>query len=65
MEKVGSTKEDLEMQKILRDNKIKMQQAYKVNAKKEKLLNGFMIVSSSIFFIGLMYLIYVIENLKF
>lgn len=66
---IGSTKEDKEMMNIIRENHFKIQ---KFNAERAKKLkreaifdNVILIVSSGVFFIGLMCFIALIENLRF
>ena len=66
---IGSTEEDKEMMKIIRDNHFRVQ---KLNQKRTKYMkreiiinNIMLVVSSGIFFIGLMCFIALIENLRF
>lgn len=66
---IGSTEEDKEMMKIIRDNHFKVQKLNQKRAKymkRENIINNVMLViSSGIFFIGLMCFIVLIEGLRF
>lgn len=66
---IGSTEEDKEMMKIIRDNHFKVQKLNQKRAKymkRETIINNVMlVVSSGIFFIGLMCFIVLIEGLRF
>lgn len=66
---IGSTEEDRQMMEIIKDNCLKTRIENKKKSKKVKrdeiIMYIIMFVSSSIFMIGLMYFIAVIENLKF
>lgn len=66
---IGSTKEDKEMMRIIRENHFRVQKLNKKRAKymkRETIINNIMlVVSSGIFFIGLMCFIALIENLRF
>ena len=66
---IGSTKEDKEMMRIIRENHFRVQKLNKKRAKymkRENIINNVMlVVSSGIFFIGLMCFIALIENLRF
>lgn len=66
---IGSTKEDKEMMKIIRNNHFRVQKLNQKRAKymkRETIINNVMlVVSSGIFFIGLMCFITLIEGLRF
>ena len=66
---IGSTKEDKEMMRIIRDNHFKVQKLNQKRAKymkRETIINNIMlVVSSGIFFIGLMCFIALIEMIRF
>ncbi len=66
---IGSTEEDKEMMRIIRDNHFRVQKLNQKRAKymkRETIINNVMlVVSSGIFFIGLMCFITLIENLRF
>lgn len=66
---IGSTKEDKEMMRIIRENHFRVQKLNKKRAKymkRETIINNIMLViSSGIFFIGLMCFIVLIEGLRF
>lgn len=66
---IGSTEEDKEMMKIIRDNHFRVQKLNQKRAKymkRETIINNVMLVISfGIFFIGLMCFIALIENLRF
>lgn len=63
------TKQDLlenqKMNNILKENQLRMRKHFQKIEKQEKFANIFMNISVSIFFIGLMYLVAVIENWSF
>lgn len=65
LNKIGSYEEDKEMMEIIHNNKKVVRKAKKVNKIKTQIVNIALTVSVSIAFIGLLYLINVIENLKF
>lgn len=66
---IGSTEEDKEMMRIIRDNHFRVQKLNQKRAKymkRETIINNVMlVVSSGIFFIGLMCFIALIEGLRF
>ena len=66
---IGSTKEDKEMMRIIRENHFKVQKLNQKRVKymkRENIINNVMlVVSSGIFYIGLMCFIALIENLRF
>lgn len=66
---IGSTEEDRQMMEIIKDNCLKTRIENEKKSKKVKrdeiIMYIIMFVSSSIFMIGLMYFIAVIESLKF
>lgn len=66
---IGSTEEDKEMMKIIRENHFRVQKLNQKRAKymkRETIINNIMlVVGSGIFFIGLMCFIALIENLRF
>lgn len=65
LNKIGSYEEDKEMMEIIHNNKKVVRKVKKVNKIKTQIVNIALTVSVSIAFIGLLYLINVIENLKF
>lgn len=65
LNKIGSYAEDKEIMEIIHNNKKVVRKAKKTNKIKTQITNIMLAVSVSIAFIGLLYLINVIENLKF
>lgn len=57
--------ENKKMGEILKANQIKMRKQFKKKEKEAKVLNVLLVISSSVFFIGLLFLISVIENMRF
>lgn len=63
------TKQDLienkKMDEIIKQNQIKMRKLFIKNKKEEIKANVFLLVSGTFFFIGLLYLLSVVERINF
>lgn len=57
--------ENEKMNKIIKENQKKIREMDKKNAKQQKILNIILTISAGVFFVGLMYLIAVIESMRF
>ena len=57
--------ENEKMNKIIKENQRKIRENDRKKAKEQFRLNILLMVSASVFFIGLMYFIAVIENMRF
>lgn len=57
--------ENEKMNKIIKENQKRVREMDKKNVKEQKILNIILTISAGVFFIGLMYFIAVIENMRF
>ena len=57
--------ENKKMNEILKQNQLKMRKQFEKKQKQNKRINILLFISSSLFFIGLIYLVSVIENMRF
>lgn len=57
--------ENEKMNKILKENQKRIRENERKKAKEQKILNIILTISAGVFFIGLMYLIAVVENMRF